>query len=198
MGNSLEQHRAAIGLFNSRSRTKREAPDWWVETPTWSAFRPASLQMPLAKRSASWKPTAVETFGQMHWNPQPAFHVISYNMQTSKKLSCQPTMTATTSDITNLLHMGASAGMNWVDISVKSMIVTAKMCLIRHPGLQKVFIMEQLPRKLKKHRKAILAFQDCLRCKICISLYQVWQQSAERTPTACQLSDEKGSRGVHF
>ena len=81
-------------------------------------------------------------------------------------------MTAPTSDITNLLHMGTSARMNWVDISVKSMIVTAKMCLIRHPGLQKVFIMEHLPRKLK-HRKAILAFQDCLRCKICILLYQV-------------------------
>ena len=32
MGNSLEQQRADIGLFNARSRTKREAPDclFWV------------------------------------------------------------------------------------------------------------------------------------------------------------------------
>ena len=55
-------------------------------------------------------------------------------------------MTAPISDVSNLLHMGTSARMNWVEISVKSMIVTAKMCLIRHPGLQKVFIMEHLPR----------------------------------------------------
>ena len=55
-------------------------------------------------------------------------------------------MTAPISDVSNLLHMGTSARMNWVDISVKSMIVTAKMCLIRHPGLQKVFIMEYLPK----------------------------------------------------
>ena len=51
-----------------------------------------------------------------------------------------------TSDITNLLHMGTSARMNLVDISVKSMIVTVEMCLIHHPGLQKVFKLERLPR----------------------------------------------------
>ena len=53
-------------------------------------------------------------------------------------------MTAPTSDITNLLHMGTSARMNWVDISVKIMIVTAEMCLIRHRGLQKVFCAQLL------------------------------------------------------
>ena len=35
MGNSLEQHRPAIGLFNARSRTKREAPD----CPFWANIK---------------------------------------------------------------------------------------------------------------------------------------------------------------
>ena len=35
MGNSLEQHRDAIGFFNARSRTKREAPD----CPFWANIK---------------------------------------------------------------------------------------------------------------------------------------------------------------
>ena len=62
MGNSLEQHRAAIGLFNARSRTKREAPD----CPFWANIKDllvivAVLQLLIAgilakvtKKSPDW------------------------------------------------------------------------------------------------------------------------------------------------
>ena len=150
MGNSLEQHRAAIGLFNARSRTKREAPDWWVETPTWSAFRLASLQ----NANATGKEVSfLKTYCSRNFWPnalKPTTSISSVLLQhANSREAVLPThllMTAPTSDITNLLHMGTSARMNLVDISVKSMIVTVEMCLIHHPGLQKVFIMEHLPR----------------------------------------------------
>ena len=81
---------------------------------------------------------------------KPTTSISSVLLQHAKsRTSDLPThllMTSPTSDITNLLSMGTAARMNWVDLSAKTMVITAEMCLIQYPGLQKIYIMEHLPR----------------------------------------------------
>ena len=55
-------------------------------------------------------------------------------------------MTSPTSDLTNLERLDPTARFHWVELSIKTMISTAEMCLIRFPALKSVTILEHLPR----------------------------------------------------
>ena len=55
-------------------------------------------------------------------------------------------ITSPTSDLTNLTQMSQAARVHWVDLSAKTIINTAEMCLIRFPALKNVTILEHLPR----------------------------------------------------
>ena len=55
-------------------------------------------------------------------------------------------ITSPTSDLTNLTQMSQSARVHWIDLSAKTIINTAEICLTRFPALKNVTILEHLPR----------------------------------------------------
>ena len=59
-------------------------------------------------------------------------------------------MTAPTSDITNVRECDPATRLIFADLSAKSMISTAEWALINYPALQRVYIMEHLPRYILK------------------------------------------------
>ena len=70
-------------------------------------------------------------------------------------------LTAPTSDLTNLTRFSQSERTGWIDLSAKTIISTAEMCLTRFPALRGVTILEHMPRyflvsrlmKLQNHPK---------------------------------------------
>ena len=94
----------------------------------------------------------IKTFCSRNFWPnalKPIIGISSVLLQQAKSRTELPThllMTSPTSDVSNLLSMGTAARLSWVDLSAKTMVITAEMCLIQFPGLQKVYIMEHLPR----------------------------------------------------
>ena len=77
---------------------------------------------------------------------KPLISISSVLLENVKSRATNLVLTSPTSDITNLRGMSKSEQIKWIDLSAKTVISTAEMCLIRYPALMKVSIVEHLPR----------------------------------------------------
>ena len=79
-------------------------------------------------------------------------------------------MTSPTSDITNLGKLDPEIRLHWIDLSDKTIISTAEMCLIRFPA-KSVTILEHLPRcDSKKLNSLRLIANDLIRKEANVSI----------------------------
>ena len=92
------------------------------------------------------------------WAWRPEISIASVLLRKCNSRATHLLITSPTSDLTNLKQFSQSEQINWVDLSAKSIISTAEMCLIRFPALRDVTILEHLPRY--HFIKALNHFQD--------------------------------------
>ena len=77
---------------------------------------------------------------------KPEISIVSTLLKQVDSRATDLLITSPTSDLTNLTQMSQSARVHWIDLSAKTIINTAEMCLIRFPALKNVTILEHLPR----------------------------------------------------
>ena len=80
------------------------------------------------------------------FKPESEISIVSTLLKQVDSRAIDLLITSPTSDLTNLTQMSQSARVHWVDLSAKTIINTAEMCLIRFPALKNVTILEHLPR----------------------------------------------------
>ena len=80
------------------------------------------------------------------WAWKPDISILSVLQKQVHSRATHLLMTSPTSDLTNLERLDPTARFHWVELSIKTMISTAEMCLIRFPALKSVTILEHLPR----------------------------------------------------
>ena len=117
-------------------------------------------------------------------------------------------MTSPTSDITNLGKLDPEIRLHWIDLSAKTIISTAEMCLIRFPALKSVTILEHLPRCDSKELNSLrLIANDLIRKEANVSIMrsQISVAFNEMEPSSpaevyqlfgCQ--GQRGHDGIHL
>ena len=77
---------------------------------------------------------------------KPEISIVSTLLKQVDSRATDLLITSPTSDLTNLTQMSQSARVHWIDLSAKTIINTAEICLTRFPALKNVTILEHLPR----------------------------------------------------
>ena len=77
---------------------------------------------------------------------KPEISIVSTLLKQVDSRATDLLITSPTSDLTNLTQMSQSARVHWIDLSAKTIINTAVICLTRFPALKNVTILKHLPR----------------------------------------------------
>ena len=136
------------------------------------------------------------------WAWKPDVSIASVLLQQVHSRATHLVMTSPTSDITNLGKLDPEIRLHWIDLSAKTIISTAEMCLIRFPALKSVTILEHLPRCDSKELNSLrLIANDLIRKEANISIMrsQISVAFNEMEPSSpaevYQLFGCKGQRG---